>query len=45
MKRKRWTPEEWRSYFAAREASIKHLRDQAERIRLELETKRREKPA
>ena len=42
---KKWTPEEFRAYRAAREASIKKLRERTERIRAELEAKRREKPA
>ena len=42
---KKWTPEEFRAWKAAREARIKELRDRAERIRVELEAKRREKPA
>ena len=45
MKRKRMTPDEWKAYVAAREAGIAKLRERAERIRLELEAKRREKPA
>jgi O-methyltransferase involved in polyketide biosynthesis len=44
MKRKKWTPEEWRAYFAAREPSIKHLRGHVERIRVELELRRRMNP-
>ena len=42
---KKWTPEEFRAYKAEREARIKKLRERVERIKLELETKRREKPA
>jgi len=42
---KKWTPDEFRAYKAAREVRIKALRAHAERIRLELESKRREKPA
>lgn len=42
---KKWTPEEFRAYRAAREARIKQLRAHVERIRAELEAKRREKPA
>jgi hypothetical protein len=42
MKRK-WTPEEWRAYRAEREARIQALRDRVERIKAELEAKR--KPA
>jgi hypothetical protein len=45
MKRKKWTPKEFRAYREAREARIQHLRDHAERIRLELAAKRRERPA
>jgi hypothetical protein len=45
MKRKKWTPDEWRAYRTAREARIKQLRDRVERIRAELEAKRRAKPA
>jgi len=39
------TPDEWRAYRAAREAGIARLRERVEKIRLELEAKRREKPA
>ena len=42
---KKWTPEEFRAYKAAREARIKVLREHAERIKAELAAKRREKPA
>lgn len=42
---KKWTPEEFRAWKAAREARIQQLRDRAEKIRAELEAKRREKPA
>jgi hypothetical protein len=42
---KKWTPEEFRAWKASREARIKELRELAERIRVELEAKRREKPA
>jgi hypothetical protein len=45
MKRKKWTPEEWRAYKAAREERIQRLRDHVERIEAELAAKRREKPA
>jgi hypothetical protein len=44
-KKNRWTPEEFRAYKAAREAGIQKLRDRVERIRAELEAKRRTKPA
>jgi hypothetical protein len=44
MKRKKWTPEEFRAYRAARETRIKQLRDRVERIRAELEAKRGETP-
>lgn len=44
MKRKRMTPDEWRAYRAAREAGIARLRERVERIKAELEAKRREKP-
>ena len=44
-KRSRWTPEEFRAYREAREARIKKLRDRVERIRAELEAKRRAEPA
>ncbi len=40
---KKWTPEEFRAWKAAREARIKELRDHVERIKAELEAKRREK--
>lgn len=42
---KRWTPEEFRAYKAAREARIKVLREHVERIKAELAAKRPEKPA
>jgi hypothetical protein len=45
MKRKRMTPDEWKAYRAAREARIERLRELARRIELELEAKRRERPA
>jgi hypothetical protein len=44
-KKSRWTPDEFRAYIASREAAIQKLRDRAERIRAELEAKRRAKPA
>ena len=34
-----WTPEEWRAYRAAREASIRALRERVERIKAKLEAK------
>jgi hypothetical protein len=42
---KKWTPEEFRAYKAAREARIRELRRLVERIGAELEAKRRERPA
>ena len=39
------TPDEWKAYRAAREAGIARLRERVERIKAELESKRREKPA
>jgi hypothetical protein len=42
---KKWTREEFRAYMAAREERIARLRAREERIRLELEVKRRQKPA
>lgn len=42
---KKMTREEFRAYKAAREKRIAALRASAERIRAELEAKRREKPA
>jgi hypothetical protein len=39
---KKWTPEEFRAYMAAREERIKALRARVELIRAELEAKRRE---
>lgn len=39
------TPGEFRAWKASREARIKELRDHDERIKVELEAKRREKPA
>jgi hypothetical protein len=44
-KKNRWTPEEFRAYRAEREESIRKLRERAERIRIELVTKRRARPA
>jgi hypothetical protein len=41
---KKWTREEFREYRAAREERNRALRAHAERIRAELEAKRREKP-
>jgi hypothetical protein len=41
--KKKWTPEEWRAWRAAREARIRELRAHVERIKAELEAKR--KPA
>lgn len=43
MKRKKWTPEEWREWRAAGEATQRELREHIERIRAELEAKK--KPA
>jgi hypothetical protein len=43
MKRKKWTPEERRAWWEAREARIRELRGHAERIRAELAAKK--KPA
>jgi hypothetical protein len=44
MKRKKWTPEEgWRAWREAREARLAELRGHVERIKAELEAKR--KPA
>ena len=43
--KKKWTPEELRAYKAAREARIENLRAHVERIKTELEAKRRAKPA
>jgi hypothetical protein len=45
MKRKKWTPEEWRAYKAGREARIRALPERVERIKAELAAKRTEKPA
>jgi hypothetical protein len=42
---KKWTPEEFRAWRKAREARIARLRAHEERIRLEIEARRREKPA
>ena len=41
---KKWTPDEFRAWKAAREARIKELREHVTRIEAELEAKRREKP-
>ena len=43
MKRKKQTPDEFRAWWNAREARIQDLRRRAERIRVELASKR--KPA
>jgi hypothetical protein len=45
MKRKKWTPDEWRAYKAAREGRIRELREYVERAKAELAAKRKEKPA
>jgi hypothetical protein len=45
MKRKKWTPEEFRAYRAEREARIKELYEYVARAKADLEAKRREKPA
>jgi hypothetical protein len=45
MKRKNWTPDEWRAYKAAREGRIRELREYVERAKAELAAKRKEKPA
>ncbi len=45
MKRKKWTPDEFRAYKAAREARIQELREHVQRIKAELEARRRAKPA
>ena len=42
-KRKKWTPEEWRAWRKAREARLAELHAHIERIKAELEAKR--KPA
>jgi hypothetical protein len=44
-KKSRWTPEEFRAYRAEREVAIRKLRERVERIRAELEAKRRTEPA
>ena len=44
-KKSRWTPDEFRAYIEAREAAIQKLRERADRIRAELEAKRKAKPA
>jgi hypothetical protein len=41
MKKKKWTPEERREWWAAREARIQELRGHAERIKAELEAKKK----
>lgn len=41
MKRKKWTPEELRADRERREARIAELRGHAERIKAELEAKRK----
>ncbi len=43
MKRKKWTAEEWREWRAAREATQRLLQERIERIKAELEAKK--KPA
>jgi hypothetical protein len=42
---KKWTPEEFRAWKAAREARIARLRAHEERIRAEIAAKRRERPS
>jgi hypothetical protein len=44
MKRK-WTPDEFRAYKAAREARIRELREHVQRIKAELEARRKAEPA
>jgi len=41
MKRKKWTPEEWRAWRAAREARLRELRSHIARIDAELAAKKR----
>jgi len=41
MKRKKWTPEEWREWRAASEATQRELREHIERIKAELEAKKK----
>jgi hypothetical protein len=45
MKRKKWTPDEFRAYKAAREARIQELREHVQRIKAELEATRKTRPA
>jgi hypothetical protein len=45
MKRKKWTPDEFRAWRAEREARIKALRDYVDRAKVDLEAKRGQKPA
>jgi hypothetical protein len=45
MKRKKWTPDEFRAYRAAREARIKELYEYVARAKADLEARRRQKPA
>jgi hypothetical protein len=41
VKRKKWTPEEWREWRAKGEATQRLLQEHIERIRAELEAKKR----
>ena len=41
MKQRKWTPEEWREWRAAREATLRELRAHVERIKAELEAKKK----
>ena len=41
MKRKKWTPEEWRAWRAARQARLRELRGAMARIDAELAEKRK----
>jgi hypothetical protein len=45
MKRKKWTPEEWRAWRASREARLRELHGAMARIEAELAAKRKPKPA
>jgi hypothetical protein len=45
MKRKKWTPDEYRAWRAARDARIRELRGHVERIEAELAGKGKQKPA
>ena len=42
MKPKKWTPDEWRAWRAARDARLRKLHSHIERIKAELAARKRE---